>query len=88
MTAHKLDVEGFLQREKELAEIIQVDETHIVIHIPGNVLDDEYEIALNACKTPEQVIGWIFHLSAKQWVTRDILRQFIKVACNKAGISL
>lgn len=88
MTAHKLDVEGYLQREKELAEIVQVDDTHIVIQIPGEHLDGEYEIALVSCKTAEQVVGWIYQLSEKQWVTRDILRRFIKVACAKAGIEL
>ncbi|CAA0273248.1 MULTISPECIES: hypothetical protein [Klebsiella] len=88
MTAHKLDVEGYLQREKELAEIVQVDDTHIVIQIPGEHLDGEYEIALVSCKTPEQVVGWIYQLSEKQWVTRDILRRFIEVASAKAGIEL
>ncbi|EOI1352359.1 hypothetical protein Cf24236_3574 [Citrobacter farmeri] len=88
MTAHKIDFEGYLQREKELEEIVQVDETHIVIKIPGNHLDGEYEIALVSCRTPEQVVSWIFQLSEKQWVTRDILRRFIKVASAKAGIEL
>lgn len=88
MTTHKLDVDGFLKKELELNEIIQVDETHIIIHIPGDHIDGEYEIALSRCKTAEQVVGWIFQLSEKNWVTRDILRRFIKVASANAGITL
>jgi hypothetical protein len=34
MTLSKLDIDGFLKKELELDEIIQVDKTHIVIHIP------------------------------------------------------
>lgn len=88
MTLSKIDVDGFLKKELELNELIKVDETHIVFHIPGDHIDGEYEIALLSCKTPEQVISWIYHLSEKQWVTRDILRRFIKVASANAGITL
>ena len=38
MTLSKLDIDGFLKKELELDEIIQVDKTHIVIHIPGVVV--------------------------------------------------
>lgn len=88
MTLSKLDIDGFLKKELELDEIIQVDKTHIVIHIPGDHIDGEYEIALLSCRTPEQVVSWIYQLSEKQWVTGDILRRFIKVASANAGITL
>lgn len=88
MTLKKLDVNEYLEHEKELSRIVTVDATHIVINIPGDHIDGEYEIPLSSCKTAEQVVGWIFQLSEKQWVTRDILRRFIKEASHHAGINL
>lgn len=88
MTMQKLDVNAYFENEKELSRIVTVDETHIVFNIPGDHIDGTYEIALASCKSPEQVVSWIFHLSAKQWVNRDILRRFIKVASDHAGINL
>lgn len=88
MTSKTLDVEGYMRREEELSRIVTVDETHIVIHIPGDHIDGDYEISLSSCKTAEQIVSWIFHLTGKQWVDRDILRRFIKVASHHAGITL
>ncbi|TYL43921.1 hypothetical protein [Dickeya sp. ws52] len=88
MILKKLDVDEYIRSEQELSEIVSVDNTHIIIQIPGDHLDGEYEIALASCKTPEQVVSWIYQLSEKQWITREILRRFIKVASNNAGISL
>jgi len=88
MTTRKIDVHGYLEREEELSRIVTIDETHIIFQIPGDHIDAEYEIALNTCKTPEQVVSWIFHLTEKQWVDRGILRRFIKLASHHAGIAL
>lgn len=88
MTAKKLDINAYFENEAELSRIITVDETHIVINIPGDHIDGKYEIALSRISTAEDVVSWIFHLSAKSWVTRDILRRFIKVASAHAGITL
>jgi hypothetical protein len=57
MTLSKLDIDGFLKKELELDEIIQVDKTHIVIHIPGEYIDGEYEIALLSCRTPDRLLA-------------------------------
>lgn len=88
MTVKKLDVNEYLEREKDLSEIITVDATHIVIQIPGDRVDAEYEIPLSSLKTGEQLVSWIFQLTEKSWVTRDILRRFIKEASHHAGIDL
>lgn len=88
MTSKSLDFNEYLRREEELSRIVTVDETHIVIHIPGDHIDGDYEIALSTCKTGEQLVSWIFHLTEKQWMDRGILRRFIKVASHHAGIPL
>ncbi|MGL9721609.1 hypothetical protein [Symbiopectobacterium sp.] len=88
MTAKKLDVNAYLENEAKLSEIVTVDDTHIIINIPGDHIDGEYAIALVSCKTAEQVVGWIFHLTGKSWITNDILRRFIKEASAHAGIEL
>lgn len=88
MTLKKIDAQEYMRREEELSRIVSVDDTHIVFHIPGDHIDGHYEIALSTCKTGEQIVSWIFHLTEKQWVDRDILRRFIKEASHHAGITL
>lgn len=88
MTAKKLDVNAYLENEDRLSEIVTVDETHIIFKIPGEHVDGEYDIALISCQTAEQLVGWIFHLTGKSWITNDILRRFIKEASSHAGIEL
>lgn len=88
MTAKKMDVNAYIQRENELSEIVVVDKTHIVINIPGDMIDGEYEISLDTCKTADQVLSWVFQLTEKSWMTRDILRRFIKEASHHAGVTL
>ncbi|WP_034912966.1 hypothetical protein [Erwinia sp. 9145] len=88
MTAKKLDVEGYVARERQLLSQVTMDETHIILSLPEGAIGESYEIALDTIKTPEQVVSWIFHLSSKQWVDREMLRRFIKLASEHAGIEL
>ncbi|AZS56761.1 hypothetical protein [Pectobacterium parmentieri] len=88
MTTKKLDINAYLENEARLSEIVTVDDTHILINIPGEHIDGEYSIALVSCSTAEQLVGWIFHLTEKSWITNDILRRFIKEASANAGIDL
>ena len=88
MTAKEIDVEKYMKREGELSNKVQIDDTHIVIALPEGRIGENYEIALSALKTPEQLVSWIFHLSAKSWIDRDVLRKFIKVASKHLNIEL
>ncbi len=36
-----------------------------------------YEIQFSKCKTHQDVIFWVYHLSEKQWVTRQHIRLFL-----------
>lgn len=88
MTVGKFDTEEYMRKQEELSRLVTVDDTHIVFHIPGNHVDAEYDIALNTCTNAEQIIGWIIHLTEKQWVDKQILRRFIKIATHHAGVKI
>jgi len=47
-----------------------------------------YCIDLDRCDTPEKILGWTRQLSEKNWVTAEILYQFIRLAFNRIGIEL
>lgn len=88
MTLKKLDAAAYLEKELALSEAVKIEGEHLLIALPEGLVDDWYEISLDSLKSPEQIISWIFHLSAKSWVDRDILRKFIKVITNHRGITL
>lgn len=88
MTAKSVNVQAYLEKEKLLDEIITIQDEHIVITIPGNDFDQTYDIPLNNLKNGYDLVSWIFQLTEKNWVDRDILRRFIKVASLKAGVTL
>lgn len=88
MTLKKFDVQAYIDKEQELNEIITIQDGHIVIAIPGNTFGQTYDIPLSNLKNGEQVVSWIFQLTEKNWIDRDILRRFIKEASHHAGITL
>jgi len=88
MSLGKVDVAAYLEKERALSEAIKIEGDSLLIALPDGVIDDCYEISLDSLKSPEQIISWIFHLSEKSWVDRDILRKFIKVITNHRGITL
>jgi len=55
-------------------------------------LQCNYCIKYNDCKTQNQFTGWVEHLNAKNWVTKTMLSQFMKLADKlhkeKTGLGL
>jgi len=88
MTLKNIDVQAYADKEQRLNEIITVQDEHIVIAIPGNDFGQTYDIPLSNLKNGEQLVSWIFQLTEKNWIDRDILRRFIKVASKHAGVTL
>ena len=88
MTLRPLDVEKNLAHEEELNKIVKFEGDHLIITIPDNDFDETYDIPLSNLKTAEHVVSWTFQLTEKNWITRDILRKFIKEASKYAGITL
>lgn len=72
------------QKQRDLLDKqVQLKEGHIVLNPePENSLA-VYSIALHRCDTPAKLIGWIQHLSSKNWLTMKILDRFIREACDQ-----
>lgn len=68
---------------RQLVRTIYIKEEHIVINV-----GDEYSIAISRCDTAEKLLYWISHLCSKNWITPELLRYFIEVACNESNIVL
>jgi hypothetical protein len=75
-------------REKN-EKLVFVDDGHIVIDL--NVLcnaSTTYDIPLEQCKTAEQILGWVWQLSEKTWLTNDVLRRFVAIATEQAAVDI
>lgn len=57
-------------------------EGHFVLHGEGEF---EYDIAINRIQNPEDLIAWLIHISEKNWVHKEMLRDFILTVCNEKG---
>lgn len=63
-------------------KIYVVDE-HIVINVVS-----EYNIPLISCSTPQGILRLVHHLTEKTWMTTELIRRFIEVACKHSNIEM
>jgi hypothetical protein len=56
-----------------MPRLIEVTEDEIILD-PDSI---DYSIALDRCKTPKAVDGWIKHLEEKTWMTPSLMKAFI-----------
>lgn len=68
-------IDDFRRQAEELNKLITVKEDHLVINVHY-----EYNIPLARCRTHADILGWAFHLTEKTWITRELLRHFMRVA--------
>ena len=47
-----------------------------------------YPIAADRIASPESVMRWIEHLSGKTWVTKQHIREFVRICSDHLGTSL
>ncbi|PHM22987.1 hypothetical protein [Xenorhabdus ehlersii] len=80
--------QDYIDYLEQLDKLVRVDETHIILNTDPGGTNNEYEILLQECGTPEQILWWTFHLTEKNWVTTDMLRRFIRLATVKAKIKI
>ncbi|MBH2651818.1 hypothetical protein I5P77_00015 [Serratia ureilytica] len=64
-----------------LAEQVKVVDDYIVINVSY-----EYNIPLISCQTAEGVLDWVWHLTEKTWMTNEVMRRFIEIACGATGV--
>ncbi|HED2522681.1 TPA: hypothetical protein R4Y92_001419 [Klebsiella aerogenes] len=94
MTLEKIDVNGFIRHQEQLARQVYIRDGHIMLSapsgdlIPGDEEGREYDISLKTCATGPQILSWAFQLTNKEWVTTEMLHRFIQLAAENAGIPL
>ena len=66
------------------APLVTMDAEHIELLTPSGYM---YPIELSRISSPQQLIGWILHLSDKTWFTADHLRMLILLATKRQGWS-
>ena len=47
-----------------------------------------YDIELSRCDTTEKILSWVLHLSRKNWMTGDMIHDFITTACDKHNLDI
>ena len=73
--------EEYLQGQKELARQIYETKDAIVLNVRYPYCIDKSQIDI-----PEKIIRWVIHLSEKNWMTSELIREFILIACQVANI--
>ncbi|ORM96265.1 hypothetical protein [Pantoea septica] len=87
MALRNLDVQKFMEQRGYIASLVTVNGKHIIIKDPEpNGWD--YDVAISDCNTHEKILSWVMHLSEKNWVTKDIIRQFIRVSAHASGLKV
>jgi hypothetical protein len=71
-----------LESDSLLAEQVKIVDDYIVINVCY-----EYTIPLATCSTHEEILHWVWHLTEKTWMTTEVLRYFIALACERAGLN-
>ncbi|MGI2028683.1 hypothetical protein [Endozoicomonas acroporae] len=72
-----------IEETEALRRQVFVADGHITINVSY-----EYNIALSSCDTAEKLLHKVWHLCEKTWITPEVLRYFIRLACRENGIKL
>jgi hypothetical protein len=75
--------EKYKERQERLQRQVSVKEGHIVVNV-----EFEYNIDLRRCQTHEQILAWAYHLCEKTWMTTEVMRRFVLVACQENGLEI
>lgn len=69
--------------EARMSKAVYIEDEHVFINVK-----DEYNIALSRCDTREKLLEWVYHLTEKNWMSREVLRRFMEVAAAHHGYEL
>ncbi len=69
--------------KKKLQEQVYIDGDEIIINVRTH-----YAIALKRADTHEKILGWVVHLAEKTWMTQQVTRRFVYLACEAAGLKV
>ena len=76
---------SWIDEHKERINRVSIEGNHVIIRFAEH---NEYEILLAKCRTHEEILGWILHLSEKNWMTMELTRLLILKVCSHAGIQV
>ena len=72
----KMDLYEIFNKKKTVYE----DNGCFILLMPPN--NYEYWFEVDRCKSYKDLIGWISHLSCKNWVTSEMINDLISVVCD------
>lgn len=72
-----LDIEEILKRKP----LVTFDGKYITVSEKNS-----YHIEKSRCDSHAKICGWIQHLGQKNWVTSELLVEFVNVAQDAAGL--
>lgn len=70
------------QGEKTV-NLVLIEGNELVIRAEGCA---RYRIELKRMTTEREILGWVWHLTGKDWASRALIGQFIEVALRQIGI--
>lgn len=74
--------ENSVERMKELFKMIHLNNNYIVFN------KGAYELNIETIITPIDILREVHHLSSKQWMTSEIIFEFISIMCDYRKIKL
>ncbi len=63
--------------------LVLIEGDELVIRAPGC---QPYRIEVSRLKTEREILGWVWHLSGKERMTRPLIEQFVIVSMRNIGI--
>lgn len=78
-----MEFTDYQDSKEKLNRQVFIADDHIVINVYY-----EYNISLDRCDSAEKLLHWVWHLTEKTWMTNDVMRRFISLACQKNGINM
>lgn len=63
--------------------LVVIEGNELVIRAAGCA---PYRIELARLENEREILGWVWHLSGKEWMNRALIGQFIEVALRQLGI--
>lgn len=63
--------------------LVLIEGNELVIRAKGCA---PYRIELARLTNERQILGWVWHLSGKDWMSRALIGQFVEVALRQIGI--
>jgi len=73
-----IDMEELFQEIQDINDSIYWYEDWLIVNIAY-----PYEIYKDRIDTDDKILGWIYHLSDKTWMSKDHIKRFIYVATKE-----